>query len=243
MFIKRNLIITIILAIFCFFHTGISANNLTVKSNPDGAQVKIEGDVTVSGVTPTLFRHTLIGTYKIKVSKYGYETYETKVLLDPSKQMELNVDLSKKTRFKAAARSLLIPGWGQRYADQSFKGKAFTVLAITSLVGYYFTDKDFDREYDRYQEHLKEYDELLETGTYDQIQAKLPILLDHQERAYNMENRRRIAIGTVIGAWSLSFLDALFFFPEEEGAFTVKGMQVQPEASLDKVGLNLMVSF
>jgi len=109
---------------------GISAQEtqstgLIVRSQPPGALATVSGEVTVSGVTPVHFRQTLIGDYKLTLKKYGYEKYTTRVILDPGKLTTIDITLSPKTRFKAAVRSLFIPGWGQRYTEQKNKGYLF----------------------------------------------------------------------------------------------------------------------
>ncbi len=248
MFLKRNLIfITVIcLSIICVCLPTTQAQfagGLTVSTNPDGALVTLNGDIIVTGVTPTKFTHALVGFYKITIERYGYEKYNTKVILDPSKQMELNINLTPKTRFKSAIRSLVIPGWGQRYSSQNKRGFLYTFLAAASVWGYLVADDDFDTKYDRFKSLEAQYDELKVSGSTSQLEELLPILANAQDRAYDAENVRRAVIGAAIAVWSLSVLDALFFFPEEKGTFKVKNLTFTPEANLQNVGVNLSYHF
>lgn len=244
--IKRiYLLITVL--VFCFpfiahSQTG-TAGNLLVKSDPPGAEVTLNGEAIVSGITPVQFFHTLIGEYDITIKKHGYESYHTKVVLDPSKQMELNISLSKKTRIKASARSLIIPGWGQRYAGNKFRGNLYTFLAIGTAIGYYFADQDFDREYDRYKVLEKEFDKVRTSGNQSELNRIYPLMIAQQDKAYDKENIRRAAIGSVIAVWGISFIDALFFFPEEKGTFSVKSLSISPEANPKQIGINLSLAF
>jgi hypothetical protein len=214
-----------------------------VISDPPGAEVTLQGDVTVSGITPATFNQMLIGDYRLKISRHGYENYKTKVVIDPSKPLQFDVTLSRKTKFKAAIRSLVIPGWGQRYGDQKAKGYLFSALALGSVAAFLITDDDFRTKRDRYDDRLAEYDELAKSGTYEQLAAFKPTLDAAQEDAYDAETLRRVAVGAVIGAWSVSVLDAIFFFPEEKGTFSVKGVAITPEATIDGVNLTLSTKF
>ncbi len=231
------------------FYVSISSaqaqytGGLTVTTNPDGALVTLRGDAIVTGVTPTKFSQTLIGLYKISIDRFGYEKYNTKVILDPSKQMELNINLIPKTRFKAGVRSLVIPGWGQRYSNQKFKGFLFTLLGAVSVWGYFNADDDFDTKFNRFKGLEEEYDALKVNGTQSQLEEFLPRLNNAQDRAYDAENVRRATIGAVIAVWSLSILDAIFSFPEEKGTFTVKNLTLTPEANLQDMGVNLSYHF
>lgn len=221
------------------FAQASMSGDLTVSSSPAGAQVTLSGGAIVSGVTPARFRHLLIGNYKLTLKRHGYETYKTKILLDPSKQMEMNIKLSPKTRFKAAARSIFIPGWGQVYADQKLKGYAFTLLTASAVTAYFIADNDFNDKRDYFNEIKSRYDSLNTHGNIEQLRSLYPLLVKAQDDAYDAENVRRITIGTVIGAWGLNVLDALFFFPEEKSTFSVKGLTVTPSADLTNVGLKV----
>ena len=245
MSLKRNFKLSAFLSIFilslCMQNAFAQhAGSLSITTNPDGALVTLKGDAIVSGVTPTVFRQTLIGFYKITIERYGYERYNTKVILDPSKQMELNISLTPKTRFKSAIRSLVIPGWGQRYSNQKYRGLFYTFFAAATAYGYFIADDDFDTKFDRLRSLELEYDAL---STQSEMEEFLPRLADAQDRAYDAENMRRVAIGSVIAVWSLSIIDALFFFPEEKGTFKVKNLTLTPTTSSQNVGLNLSYQF
>lgn len=217
-----------------------STTGLTVRSSPPGADVLLEGEVTVAGVSPTTFEQTLMGDFKVTVKKYLYEKYTTHVTLDPSKQLALDVNLSPKNRFKAAARSLFIPGWGQRYGEQKGKGSLFLFLAAGSVASYFIADHDFDKKYDRYELRKQEYDSAKADGaSYDELVVRHQAWENAQQKAYDAEDIRRITIGVAVGVWGLNVLDALIFFPENRGEITVKGVSVTPTATGQSFGLVL----
>jgi len=54
---------------------------------------------------------------------------------------------------------------------------------------------------------------------------------DAKKKAYDMETRRRIAIGATVAVWSLNVLDVLLFFPEAGGSMIVSGLSVAPDIS------------
>jgi len=232
-----------LLAATAVYGQNDAGGSVTVVSDPPGAEVTLDGAVTVSGVTPAIFNQTLIGDYRLKISRHGYENYKTRLVIDPSKPMQFDVTLSRKTKFKAAIRSMVIPGWGQRYGDQKTKGYIFSFLAVGSVTAFLIADDDFRAKRDRYDDRLAEYDALKESGTYEQLAAFKPSLDQAQEDAYDAETWRRAAVGAVIGAWSISLLDAIFFFPEEHGTFSVKGLTIAPEAGADGVNLSISTKF
>ncbi|RME29112.1 MAG: PEGA domain-containing protein [Candidatus Zixiibacteriota bacterium] len=223
---------------------SLAQGSVTVTSAPGGAQVELKGDAVVTGITPTTFRFGLAGKYRLRVSAPGYETYKRDLLLDPAKETVVDVTLVPKTRFKAMARSLFIPGWGQYYSDQKAKGLTFTLLAAASVVGYVFADNDFDQKFAHFNDRLAAFDNAVKTGaSRATLELRKQELDAAQNDAYDAENVRRIAIGSVIGVWGLSLLDALFFFPEQHGAVTVKGLTLSPDYRSQRFGFTLSASF
>ena len=177
MTLKR--ILTVVLAVFlpavAVGQTTMSGD-LTVRSIPEGAQVTLSGEAIVTGVTPVRFGHLLIGDYELSLKMHGYENYHSRVYLDPTKQMVVDVRLSPKTRFKSAARSLFIPGWGQRYAGQRTKGYAYTILAAGSLVAYLFADARFDDKREEFEDIQRTYNQLSEGGNIEELRNLRPLL-------------------------------------------------------------------
>jgi len=223
---------------------GKVQGNFTVKSSPSGAEVVLKGEAVVVGITPTVFQQPLFGEYKVNVKKFGYEKYSTRVILDPSRPQELSVTLSPKTRIKAAVRSLVVPGWGQFYSEQKTKSFIFNLLAVGSVATYLIANDNYNDKYDDYKASERAYDSTIaHGGSYADTRSRYQDLRENQKEVYDAETIRRITIGSVIGAWSLSVLDALFFFPQESGTFTVKGLTVKPETGSGSIGLTLTMSF
>jgi hypothetical protein len=221
-----------------------SSGGLTVTTSPPGAEVQLAGDASVTAITPTTFYQTLIGDYRVTITRFGYEKYTTHINLDPSKLMTLQVGLTPKTRFKAAVRSLFIPGWGQRYSEQKTKGFAFTLLAAGSVATYLITNKHFHDKYDLFVSRRDAFDAAVASGaSYTQLQALQQSMADAQRTAYDAENVRRFSIGAVIGVWGLNLLDALLFFPEDRGTFIVKGVSIAPSAKNGSYGVLLSKGF
>ena len=216
---------------------------VVVRSTPAGAQVTLTGEAVVSGVSPVHFHQPLIGGYELKIEKYGWEDYRTRVVLDPTKLSTFDVSLSPKTRFKAAARSLLIPGWGQMYTEQKSKGLLMLGLVAASGAAYLIADDDFDYKYDSYVRRREAYDSVAVHGTREDLAAAYEELVRAQDRAYDAENIRRATIVAGAVVWAVNVLDVLFFFPEERGTFSIKGVAVEPTATIRQVGLTLSTSF
>lgn len=220
--------------------------DVAIRSTPSGALAILEGAevtntaVAASGVTPARFRQLLIGDYKLTVRMYGYETYRTHVLLDPTKQIELDVRLSPKTRFKAGLRSLVFPGWGQWYSNQPTKGLVFTTLAVGSGLVFLLAETDYRDKRDGYRDLVDEFDD---AETLDEQRRILPLLTAAQEEAYDAETVRQFTAGALVGVWALNVLDAIILFPERRGTVSAKGLTIGPSIDLGLPGLTISTSF
>ncbi len=218
--------------------------NFTVLSDPPGALVRLTGEAIATGVAPVTFRFPLIGRYRVTVSKEGYESHSETVIIDPTQAQSISVTLVPKSRLKAAARSLFIPGWGHHYSDQKNRAWLFHLFAA-SAVGFYFaTDAEFDRQNRQFLDSETAYERALAGGAgRDELDARLRLLRDDRTDAFDAETVRRVAIGTVIGVWSLAILDNLLFFPDRKDSFSVKGFAVAPDFRDGGFGLQLTKVF
>lgn len=242
MTLNKSLITIVVLLVACSTVWGQNAfsSDVTIRSNPPGAQAILSGDVTVSGLTPVRFTHLLIGDYKLTVKRFGYDTYTTRVVVDPSHPIEVDVRLSKKTRFKAVLRSMLIPGWGQHYSGQKAKGGIFTGASFASVIAYWVAESWFRDQKDELDLVSRKYEGLM---SLEEKQRMWPELVEAQGDAYNAETNRRIHIGMVAGVWALNVIDAYFFFPEDRGTFSIKGLTLTPTIDGQGPGLTLTRSF
>ena len=216
---------------------------VTVKTDPPGAQVILSGEARVSGVSPVHFNQPLIGDYELKVVRPGFESHTSHLILDPTRHTAVDVPLSRKTRFKGLVRSTVIPGWGQWYGDRKGKATMFALLMVGSGVAYLVADDYFDDKYDDFEARRSEFDSLRASGTRPELEAAWVRLNEAQDEAYDAENIRRVTIGAAIGVWAVNLLDILFFFPDERGTFSIKGIDVSPGGAGEQIGITLSTGF
>lgn len=246
MLLKRTLATACLLLCLALPAWGQSDTDsgVTVTTDPPGAQVTFDGDAVVQGVSPVTFIYPMSGDYRLMVSAPGYETYKTKVFVDPDHPDSLNVSLTRKTPMRAALRSVFLPGWGQWYTEQKGKGTLLAALFVGSVTAYFALDNKFDDKYDTYTHRLNEYDDAVDNGaSYAELQSRLDALSAAQDDAYDAESARQISIGLVAGVWGLSLLDALLFTPNERPMVDVKGLSIAPVVSGDQIGLSLSAGF
>ncbi len=211
-----------------------------VETNPPGAEVSLIGVITISGLTPVSFNQGLEGEYQIRIEKYGYETYKSSVFLQNGRAINLTVNLKSKTRLKAAARSLVIPGWGQSYTNQKSKGLLFGLAAVGGIASFLITDSDFNNKNKTYENYLSEYNR---AATFSEKERLFSLVADAKKKAYDAETTRRISIGATVAIWSLNIMDIFLFFPETGGSMTVSGLSIKPDINSSRTLLTFSYRF
>lgn len=220
-----------------------SGGDLTVVTTPQGAEVTLKGDVILSGISPVRFRQMIVGSYNLVVSKPGYETYSKQIVVDPFTPTEIDVRLKTKTKSKALLRSVLIPGWGQRYGDRNAKGNILTILAVGAAATFAYAELDYQDKKDDLEAKEAEYDEIVSSGTIEELNQFYPSYLRTRDEAYDAETFRRGSFLAVAGVYAFNIIDILFFFPNDRDAISIKGLSVTPLFTPDNQGMKLSVKF
>jgi hypothetical protein len=199
---------------------------VNITTDPPGAEVTLSGELSVTGVSPIGFAYDFPGRYILKIEKYGYETYSSRLYLGSGPSTDLMVSLKPKTRFKALARSFIIPGWGQVYTDQGLKGGLLLILAGGSAISFFVANDDYHTRVDKYNDLTEDY---LVASTYDEKLRLYAELQRAREEAYDAETLRRITIGAVIATWTINILDLFLFFPDYGGSALSETLTIQPD--------------
>src|SRR5574341_1907611 len=97
-FCLQILTAVLILATNTFGQDDSARVTLRITSNPPGVTVNLEGPYQLTTTTPADITQDLIGTYKVKAEKFGYERWSSYVTLTPNQPASLKITLSPKTR-------------------------------------------------------------------------------------------------------------------------------------------------
>jgi hypothetical protein len=116
------------------------AGSLTLLSRPSNASYKLVGEQTFVGRTPGTLQRGLAGRFEVRGFGPGYETWKKDVTLDGVTSDTVWMALKRKSALLGAARSAVLPGWGQFYCERPGSGWTFAisegVAGIVSLVAW-----------------------------------------------------------------------------------------------------------
>jgi len=220
--------------------SGQESGNVLINTDPQGSLVRLTGDLSLSGVSPVKFDRLLSGQYRVEVTRQGYENYRGVAYFSEAQSSQMDIKLVPKTKTKAFFRSLIIPGWGQRYYGNRNKSALFAVGMAASAVGYFFVKDDYDSKADDYQARKEAYENATLWSDLPQLQADMR---DAQKRANDAEDKVNIMTAVTAGIYLFNLLDSFLFFPEFDRYTEYKAITARPEVDGDKVGLSLSVSF
>lgn len=239
---KRMLLAVFVVYLYSLI--GIAAaqseGNVIVNSDPQGSLVKLRGELTLSGVTPVKFDRVLSGRYEIEIDRDGYERFRTTTYFTELQPLQIDIELVRKTRTKAFFRSLIIPGWGQRYYGNSTKSTLFALSTVASTIGYVFVKDDYDSKLDTYYELQADRDAATKWSDIPDLEARLR---DAQKTANDAETDLNIIKAVLVGVYAWNVLDAFLFFPEHSSYTEYKAITARPLLQDDRVGLNLSMRF
>ncbi len=208
------------------------ATSYSLTTNPAGATASFSGEYNLVVNTPANLPANLSGKYKVRICRPGYETWKGELSFLPGSASNVNVNLSKKTRFKAGIRSMLIPGWGQHYSGNSFRGAVFTLGAIGAATGFYFADRRFSDKKDDYNIALQNY---YGATSIDELNRLRVISESARKTASDAEKNRNLLVYTGVGIWVYNFFDSVIFFPEGSAYYPALGMTDQGDATISLV--------
>jgi hypothetical protein len=178
-----------------------AGGSVTVLSRPPGASFRLQGPQTVAGRTPMTVARGLGGPFVVTGSAPGYETWRRKMTLTGSSPDTVWMTLSPKSAAMGAARSLVLPGWGQIYNERPGHAWAMggLVVGAAAFVGVAQL---------RYVEREDIYDDLIAEGS-----TNTALVNRARESLEDASEVRDLALMALGGAWAVNVIDALVFGP------------------------------
>jgi hypothetical protein len=211
---KTSLLISLILCFSSAF--AQEESKIIITTSPPGATVYLRGEMDLVANTPASLPTTISGRYKAEVIRAGYETWKGDFTFVPGSPNNISIKLSRKTRVKATLRSMIIPGWGQVYSGDKWRGYLITTGAVISAAAIYHFDRRFDKKRNDFDIARSNYENAV---TIEEKIALKTVSDDKQRDAYRAETDRNTSLAVGAAFWAYNVLDAFLFFPEGSAYF------------------------
>jgi len=183
---------------------------LQVDSNPVGAVVTLRGEYEWVGQTPWRLYRPIRGVYRVEARYPGYETWQGEIVVGPGAAEQFTIDLVRKSAWRAATRSLVLPGWGQRYRGSPGKGTIMLSAVALGAVGLVWTHENYRDKVDDFERARDAYLAETRQSQLPELRARMEEASRDADRRYD---RRRAVLYATAGVWALSVIDAAFFAP------------------------------
>lgn len=214
---------------------------VVIDSRPSGAAVYLEGAYTVVGRTPLTLERSLIGPYKIRSWKYGFEEYSSELQFTGNNETIL-IRLQRKTPLKAGLRSFVFPGWGQLYTEQRLKALVISAGQLGTGIATLVAHSRYLSAKDDFNAALDEFDRRKQDFAQREVLAEE---VRRREREMNdAYDLRRTWLWITGSVWAFNVLDAILFFPRDHSRFY--DMRLAPISATIEPGaarVNLEVTF
>lgn len=244
---KRDyLFLLIVLPIFFFVlaPAGLAqdespAEGIFFTSAPEGTTIRLKGAFKFAGKTPFTISQRLIGPYSIRATKRGYESKRMTLEFNRDISRSIAVDLQPLSPAKAAFRSILLPGWGQRYKGQTGRGVFFAVITLGAGAGTLITYSNYRSDLDERDQAEQAYLQSL-NGNIDEMQLALSNWQAKQGQVEDSRHRYQRALVITAGLWTLNVLDALLMPPKPGPAAKEKaGVTTRLSFDASKIGVQI----
>ena len=182
---------------------------LSVTSEPSGITV----DLGTLGKrqTPDMLRDIKSGDYEAKVSGLkGYRSMAQPFTIRPHERNSLNLRVPRKSRFRMAGYSLIMPGAGQFYGGRKGSGTLFLLAGLGAAGATVVGHLGYGSSVDEYDSAVAAYN-----GAFapDEIESAREAMIDAHDDADSMFTLRRIALISTGAVWGLNALHALIVGP------------------------------
>ncbi|MEW6686764.1 MAG: PEGA domain-containing protein [Candidatus Edwardsbacteria bacterium] len=182
---------------------------LKIEGEPAGAWIVMNDSIKM-GFLPLKPKEIPFGQYKLKIKAKGYDPQYFELAIGKEATYSLTANLKRKSRLGAGLRSLILPGWGQRYSGRKGMGWVYLCpsmlgLASTtvSFIGYNFSMSQYEKSKRNYE---------AAKTTQEAVKLCGEMNWDYKN-ALDWYNQLRYSAVVTAGLWGWNFLDALILFP------------------------------
>ncbi len=202
-----------------------------VDSSPLGGSVEVLGPIKAVGITPFYAPRFPVGSYEVSVGRQGYYTRRTRVLLNSGDSIHVDAQLRPKSAAGGFIRSVVFPGWGQRFNERPGRGAFYTgaEIAAAGVATYLWTQ--YNHSVTRYNRIA---DSLAFATTVDDVTLYTRKLAERDASVQKHKDNTRTAVYVAAGVWVVNALDALVFGPvrEELPSVSLESVPVPSVASV-----------
>ena len=210
---------------------------LSFSSLPRNSLIRIDGELM--GSTPLENINLEQGRYIVEVGLPGYEK------LPP---IDLNIDSSMvypltlphlvpKTKTKAFMRSVILPGWGQRYFEQPRKSIGIGSSALTAALFCLYNQMEYNRLSTDYDQAVVDYQNSI---------TDLDTRANHMLNIYDQlsANERHSNVGLVLlgGIYAWNLVDIFIATPfNKSGSFSQSNIEPEVKVGITPTGAQLKI--
>ena len=142
----------------------------------------------------------------------GYETWTGEVMLGPGGIGQLQVKLGRKTATKTLLRSAVLPGWGQIYRGQKWKGAFFITGTAVGVGAVIWTNEIYRDEVEDFEAAERAYEQ---STHLEEWPARYEAVRHASAEAEDAYDNRGIALACLAGFYALNLVDCLLLSPSD----------------------------
>ena len=211
---------------------------VTFKGFPVGAEVFLDGERI--GETPIVDKEIQGGSYTVTVKRKGFEVYRAPLDVLRAQKIEFSYRLIMKSKKEAFRRSLLIPGRGQRYLENTTKGDMMTglqIAAIGGVIAAYLNASNAVKKYHDARTIYKTADNPMDAHrAWENMKTRY-------DKAHYASNGVYFMLGAAAGVYLWNVIDAAFIPPERERKHLIQSFHFDLDIREGYSGVSALMRF
>ena len=193
---------------------------IKIGGPPNGATVHIDGVLIGRIEGGGLIKRSpmKMGFKLVEVKAPGHNTWGERRFFEPGKETIIDAQMRKKTKFSAAWRSLLLPGWGQLYTSDEVNvkrksmGRFLLTLGTLSYISNVYSLNQYYQSKNNYDEAFELY---MSQNSLDDILSHKTITQKKHDTMIANENTLKTLVGLTLVLGLGSAIEAsLINFPD-----------------------------
>ena len=179
---------------------------LTIKGFPEGTEFSIEGKFVGRIPSNEIMYNSTIS--KFSFEKDGYYDQKLKYKPNAYQKNQINCSLKPKSKTRNILFSTIVPGTGQIYRDDDYRGYFIFCLEATAIAFVYNYNDKMKKAKFQYKTINEKYHTANEI---DEILRIEPQVFEKYKNIKHIQESRNIYIYTAIGIWALNLIEAIMW--------------------------------
>jgi|GEM_PF-1698011 len=188
--------------------TMIEQAHFAIDPQLADAEIRLDGVRTNPGSGEKI--HLSLGDHQLEAKSSGYENLSRVITLAAGDNKTIELEMQQKKPRRAVVKSILWPGWGQRYAERGAPALVYPAVELGALAGVFLSIRHYNDAVEKYEKSRINYSSAIDEA--DLVPARRDMQRRYKEIS-DAQTSRNILIAAAVGIWVWNVVDVVIWPP------------------------------